>query len=77
VRNLYTHNCLFTEHEQKMEEKRSQLSYEEVTPCKEEVVNRWRSLLSKLRSDSSSSVQKVDLWSLVKEGSHVTSCDGM
>ncbi|XP_067949945.1 TBC1 domain family member 4-like [Watersipora subatra] len=58
------------EHEEMMKHKRSQLDYQDVTPCREDVVNRWRSLLSKLKTSDSSSKQmpKVDLWNLVKDG---------
>ena len=62
---------LTVEHEEKMRRKRSQLDYQDVTPCREDVVNKWKSLLGKVKTKESSNrlvTPKVDLWNLVIEG---------
>ena len=54
-----------------MKQKRTQLNYQDVTPCHDEVVNKWRSLLGKVKSAADPDhkvIPKVDLWALVKDG---------
>ena len=68
---LQSIESIIVEHEEKMRRKRSQLDYQDVTPCREDVVNKWKSLLGKVKTKESSNrlvTPKVDLWNLVIEG---------
>ena len=73
LRYFHRHIGVFhiAEHEEKMKQKRTQLNYQDVTPCHDEVVNKWRSLLGKVKSAADPDhkvIPKVDLWALVKDG---------
>lgn len=56
-----------------MKQKKSQLSYDDVSPCREEVSSKWRNLFGKIKSQSQSegtedNMSTANLWKLVKEG---------